>query len=335
MKVLQIGLGSMGKRRIRNLLALGIKDITGFDKRRDRREEAEDKYQIKTVAELSDDLLSKSDIYIVSTPPDRHLEYMKLAVKYIRPTFIEASVLKEGLEEISILAKEAGVLIAPSCTFRFHPGVRTIKEIVRSGKYGRFCNFVYVMGQYLPDWHPWENIRDFYVSKKETSASREMVPFELTWLLDITGYPREIFAFYGRTHDLGVEIDDTYNVNLKFDGSLGTLVVDVVSRFATRSLIMNLEKAHIRWNWEEKTIRLYDAGKNKWKNYHEPEGMSESGYNNNIIEQMYIDEMRAFVDSARGAGVFPNTLDEDIKILSILEKAEKTNKGVCFNGYKN
>ena len=332
MKALQIGLGSMGKRRIRNLLSIGIKDITGFDKREDRRREAEDKYQIKTSAELTADLLSESDTFIVSTPPDRHNEYIKLAVRHAKPVFIEASVIKDGLEEISRIAKEKGILIAPSCTFKFHPGVKTVKDIVLSGRYGKLCNFTYVMGQYLPDWHPWENIKEFYVGKKETGASREMVPFELTWLLDITGYPEEVFAFYGSTHNMGVDIDDTYNVNFKFKEFLGTLIVDVVSRFATRSLIMNLEKAQIRWNWEERTIKLYDAESKSWKHYQEPEGRAESSYNKNIIEEMYIDEMRAFVDSARGIKPFPNTLDEDIGILNILEKAEQTNKGISLNG---
>lgn len=331
MKALQIGLGSMGKRRIRNLLSIGIENITGFDKREDRRKEAEEKYEIKTTDELSNELLSESDIFIVSTPPDRHLEYIKLAVKLGKPVFVEASVIKDGLEELSRTAKETGTLIAPSCTFRFHPGVKTVKDLVLSGKYGKLCNFVYVMGQYLPDWHPWENIKDFYVSKKETSASREMVPFELTWLLDVTGHPEEVFAFYGSNHNMGVDIDDTYNVNLKFKESLGTLIVDVVSRFATRSLIMNLERAQIRWNWEEKMIKLYDAESKKWEHFSVDEGHAESGYNKNIVEEMYIDEMRAFVDSAKGIKPFPNTLDDDIEILSILEKAEQTNKGIQVN----
>ncbi|GBD95712.1 MAG TPA: Gfo/Idh/MocA family oxidoreductase [Nitrospirae bacterium] len=332
MKAVQIGLGSMGKRRIRNLLSVGINDITGFDKREDRRREAEDKYQIKTSAELTADLLSESDILIVSTPPDRHLEYLRLAVEHGKPAFVEASVIRDGLEEVSERAKEANVLIAPSCTFRFHPGVKTIKDIVLSGKYGKLCNFIYIMGQYLPDWHPWENIKDFYVSKRETSASREMVPFELTWLLDITGRPEEVFAFYGSTHNMGVDIDDTYNVNFKFKDFLGTLIVDVVSRFATRSLVMNLEKAQIRWNWEERRIRLYEAENKSWKHFDEPAGKAESEYNKNIIEEMYVDEMSAFVDSAKGIKPFPNTLDEDIGILTILEKAEQTNKGVSLNG---
>lgn len=327
MKVLQIGLGSMGKRRIRNLRALGISDITGFDFREDRRKEAEDKYGIKTVDSLNDDIVSSRNALIISTPPDKHLEYIQLAVKNATPAFVEASVIKEGLQTVATDAERKGVLIAPSCTFRFHPSIRTIKEIIQSNRYGKICNFVYYMGQYLPDWHPWEDIRDFYVGKRETSASREMVPFELTWLADVVGMPDEVFAFYGKTLDMGVDIDDTYNVNLKFDGFLGTLIVDVVSRVATRSLILNLERAHIRWNWEDKVVKVFDALDGRWINYYEPSGQAAAGYNVNIVEEMYIEEMRAFIDAVEGRRHFPNTLDNDVKVLTILEKAEQTNKG--------
>jgi 3-hydroxyisobutyrate dehydrogenase-like beta-hydroxyacid dehydrogenase len=42
MKALVVGLGSMGKRRVLNLIALGVKEIHGFDLRADRRQEAPD-----------------------------------------------------------------------------------------------------------------------------------------------------------------------------------------------------------------------------------------------------------------------------------------------------
>jgi len=56
MKVLVIGLGSMGKRRIRNLLKLGYKDIIGFDIRIDRINEVNKKYHIKSYFDLDDAL---------------------------------------------------------------------------------------------------------------------------------------------------------------------------------------------------------------------------------------------------------------------------------------
>ncbi|MFQ5456319.1 MAG: aminotransferase class III-fold pyridoxal phosphate-dependent enzyme, partial [Nitrospirota bacterium] len=332
MKILQIGAGSMGKRRIRNLFALGFKDVIGFDLREDRRNEVAERYHISTIDKLTPDILSERDIFIISTPPDRHLEYMWLAVQHGKPAFVEASVIKKGIDDLLRTSKEKNILIAPSCTFRFHPSIKVIKEIVSTGKYGKISNFIYYMGQYLPDWHPWENIKDFYAGKRETSASREMVPFELTWLLDITGMPEEVFSLYGKTHDMGVDIDDTYNINLRFDGFLGTMAVDVVSRFATRSLILNLEMAQIRWNWEEKVVKLYDADKGNWIYFYEPEGQRiEDGYNKNIIEEMYVEEINTFINAVRGIKPFPNTLYDDINILTILEKAEQTNHGIAIN----
>lgn len=327
MKILQIGLGSMGKRRVRNALALGLKDIIGFDMREDRRKEAEAKYQVKTTDKLTDDIIAGRDVFIISTSPDKHNEYMWLAVNKNKPAFIEASVIIEGLAELAEAAEKKKVFLAPSCTMRFHVAIKTIKEIVLSGRYGKITNFVYHMGQYLPDWHPWEDIKDFYVSNKKTSAGREMVPFELTWLLDITGFPEEVSGYYGNTFDMGIDIDDTYAVNMKFKGYIGTLTVDVVSRFATRSLTLNLEHAQIRWNWEDRVVKLYEADSKRWVHYFEPEGQAAEGYNKNIVEEMYINELRSFTEAVKGTSTFPNTLEEDIRVLDILEKVEKTNKG--------
>ena len=328
MKILQIGLGSMGKRRLRNMFALGHSDIIAFDVREDRRKEAETQYGVKTIEKLDNVIASDRDVVIISTPPDKHDEYMLYAIENRKPAFVEASVIKEKLEEISKLAKEKGVIIYPSCTFRFHPTIKKIKELVQGNIYGKVCNFVYYMGQYLPDWHPWENIQDFYVSKKETSASREMIPFELTWIVDIFGMPIEISAFYGKTIDLDVDINDTYHINLKFQRSFGTIIVDVVSRFATRNLILNFERAHLRWYWDEKVIKIYEADRHAWTYFYEPTGTAHSGYNQNIIEEMYIDEMVAFLNSVRGISQFPNTLHEDMAVLSLLELTENSNKGL-------
>ncbi|MDE2223440.1 MAG: Gfo/Idh/MocA family oxidoreductase [Candidatus Omnitrophica bacterium] len=327
MKVLQIGLGSMGKRRIRNMQTLGIRDIIGFDYRDDRRVEAQERYGIVAVDKLTPALLKERDIYIISTPPDKHNECITLALKYCKHAFVEASVISTGLRDFERRAKAQGVRIMPSCTFRFHPAVKRIKNIVDSGEFGKICNFSYHMGQYLPDWHPWESIKSFYVSKRLTSAAREMVPFELTWMVDIMGMPRSVFAFKGRNHDMGVDIDDTYAITLNFKGFQGTLLVDVVSRFATRSFILNLEKAQIRWNWEDGAVKLYDVSRKQWQIFKNPEGRRVKGYNPNIIEDMYVDEMDLFFKALRTRRPFPNTLKEDAAVLGILEVCEGSGPG--------
>ena len=143
MKFLIIGLGSMGKRRIRNLQYLKTKHIVGFDPRLDRREEAEKKYGITTVDDLQKLHMDDVDAVIISTPPDTHNVYMAFAIKHSKPAFVEASVVLGNLEKLNRDAAKKKVLIAPSCTLRFHPSIRTIKELVQGGKYGKVTNFSY------------------------------------------------------------------------------------------------------------------------------------------------------------------------------------------------
>jgi predicted dehydrogenase len=249
--------------------------------------------------------------------------YLTQAVMHKKPVFVEASVILSGLQEISTLAKKNNVLIAPSCTLRYHPAIKIIKEIVRNKDYGKITNFVYHSGQYLPDWHPWERVTEYYVSKKETGGGREIVPFELTWIVDIFGLPKRITGFYGRTMDVGAKIDDTYAISLDFNGMYGLLLVDVVSRYATRRLTINIENAQIVWKWDDQCVWVYDADKKKWNEKQYSRGTSAEGYNSNIIEDMYIEEIQAFINAIKGTGVFSNSLDDDIAVLKQLYKMEK------------
>jgi predicted dehydrogenase len=322
MKLLIIGLGSMGKRRIRNLKTLGINRIIGFDLREDRRKEAKEKYNIETIENLNDLDLKAINAIIISTPPDIHNQYIKFAIDNKKPAFVEASVILKGLENLNRLAKKKKILIAPSCTMRFHPAIKKIKEIVKSGKYGKITNFSYHSGQYLPDWHPWEKVTNYYVSKRETGGAREIVPFELTWLTDVFGFPKKIIGFFGKTTNVGADIDDTYVISMDFRKFFGNMLIDVVSRYATRSLILNMEKAQLLWRWDTNYIKLYEAINKKWKRIFYKKGESAEGYDKSITEDMYVEEIKMFVNAIKGKGKFPNSLEDDIKVLKLLHKIE-------------
>lgn len=320
--ILVVGLGSMGKRRIRCLKELGCANIMGFDLREDRREEAKEKYMVEVVGNIDSAMIDKTDAIIISTPPNKHNEYIKLAIEKRKPALVELSVILDGLEELNNLAKKQRVLIAPSCTTWFHPAIKDIKNLVISGKYGKVTNFSYHCGQYLPDWHPWENVKDYFVSEKETGGCREIISFELKFITDIVGFPKNITGFYGKTMDVGANIDDTYVICMDMDGSYGSMTVDVVSRCAIRSLILNMEYGQILWRWDENIVRLYDAVNQRWINHTFSQGQSVENYNQNIREDMYIEETKAFIEAVNGKGKFPNNLDKDIRILGLLQEIE-------------
>jgi predicted dehydrogenase len=316
----------MGKRRIRCLQALKHKEIIGFDLRQDRRKEAQEKYKIKTIADLKEIKISEISAFIISTPPDHHTEYAKIAIDAGKPAFIEASVVLEEVKELKKYNKK-NIFLAPSCTLRFHHAIKEITKIIKSKKYGKVTNFSYHCGQYLPDWHPWEKVSDFYVSNPITGGGREIVPFELTWIVDAIGFPKDAKGVFEKTIDCGADIDDSYAFTLKYDGMVGSVLVDVAARYAVRSLIVNLEKAQIKWSWDENCFKVFEVKTGKWKIHKQQQIKAAAGYNKNINEKMYIDEISSFIAGIKNKATFPNTIDDDIKVLEILEKIEKSDGG--------
>lgn len=320
-KFLVIGLGSMGKRRVRCLKGLNHSEIYGLDTRTDRVEGTD----IKIVSDVETFMRLEKPICIISVPPDKHLQYMELCLKYGCHFFVEASVILEGMEDFEKRIKGTGVVGVPSCTLLFHPAIQMIQQIVSEGKLGKISNVIYHSGQYLPDWHPYEKVSDFYVSQKSTGGCREIVPFELTWLCKIFGHPQKSIGLFGKTIEIegASEIDDTYNMVFRFkEGHMMSLVVDVVSRVATRKLTINGELTQLRWDWENEFIELHypngEVEKLVFKR-----SLSHSGYNPNIGEGMYIDEVSAFLDEVNGIGSYPTDLSYDTKVLSLLGNIEE------------
>ncbi len=327
-KYLVIGLGSMGKRRIRCLLELGVSgsNIIGIEKRRDRCEEARETYGVSIAEDEKDIDFSEIEAVIVSLPPDKHWEGAEIALRHRKPVFIEASVLLEDVRKIRE-RNTPDVFIAPSCTFVFHTMIRKIKEIVISGKYGKVCNFSYHSGQYLPDWHPWEKVTDFYVSNRATGGAREIVPYELTWITDVFGFPNAIKGYYRKTTDLGCDIEDSYVCAIDYGNMIGSLLVDVVGRNAARNLLINFEKAQLQWRWDKKRIEIFEAKTGEWIYIDQDDEMHEEGYNANISEDMYIREIDAFLRGVRNRKNFPNTVEKDIAVLELLNEVEKSDEG--------
>jgi predicted dehydrogenase len=179
------------------------------------------------------------------------------------------------------------------------------------------------MGQYLPDWHPWESISKFYVGQRQTSATREMVPFEMEWITWIFGDVKTISCLKGKTSDLPVDIDDVYQVIFEFEnGVIGHLLVEVISRTPTRILRVVGDKGTIEWNWLEDVVRLYDIKKKQWVEFKEKRGFKEKGYV--AKENMYIEEMKNFINAIKGKEKYVYSLEDDLKILTLLESSEKS-----------
>lgn len=328
LKFLQIGLGSMGKRRLRNLFANGQRQIVGYDIRKDRINEAKEKYEIRTVASLKDLSVNDYDAMIISTPPDQHGDYIRMALKQKKHFFVEHPTSDDGYKDI-FKNRNSNLVKAPSCTMRFYTPIKMIKNILEAGKIGKILAFQYHMGQYLPDWHPWEDYREVYFSKKETGACREMLPFELIWLSWLMNSKvAKISGAAAKLSDLNMDADDIFLAQVKYgNGVMGNVIIDVISRKPFRTLRVLGSDGVLEWERFDSIIKVYDAKTGESKSIDVPKGYPEKGYVNE--EEMYIDEIKAFLSAIDGKNEFPHTFADShhlLKTLYALEKSSKTGK---------
>ncbi len=327
MRFLVIGLGSMGRRRIRNLRALGHVDIAGFDIDASRGSQVSNELSIEVFNEFREAIREfDPEALIVSTSPEAHIGYLDFAVAQRLNCFVEASVVDpDGLKKVAVAADKAGVLVAPSCTMKFSRGPNRVHQLIQDGVIGKPLVFFYHTGQWLPDWHPWESIADYYVSTRSTGGCREIVPFELTWLNDIFGFPEPISCFKSKLSQLDADIDDVYHFVLKYPNDLvGSILIEVLSQpQPTRELRIVGSEGVLVMSLDENCVRYSNSDQSEWIRFDISGQTFESGYVN--PEEPYIEELDAFIMAIQKDQPFdfPNTLSMDCKILELLEEIEQ------------
>src|SRR3989338_8152469 len=335
LKFFIVGLGSMGKRRIRNLRVHKQDNIAGYDVRADRRREAERKYGIKTIDDLKKISPKDFDVMVISASPESHGGYIRMAIKYKKHFFVEHPTSDDGYQEI-FKDKNPRLVKAPSSTMLFYRPINMIKEILAKGGIGKVLTFQYHMALYLPDWHTYEDYRKVYFSKKETGACREMLPFELIWLnwvmdskvVEISGYIKKVSNLKMYANDIILA-----NVTYK-NGILGNVMIDVISRKPFRTLRIIGSDGVLEWERFDSVIKLYGAKSKKTKVIKVPDGKVHQGYKiAGNAEQMYNDEIGLFLRAIVGKEKYPHTFKDSLgvlKTLYALERSHKTGKKVLL-----
>lgn len=316
----------MGKRRIRNLLKLGYCDIIGFDIRKDRRIETMNKYGIKIFSQLDEALDKKPKLMIISTSPDLHLKYAKIAIERKINFFTELNMFSKDIEQILHKMRGKSIIGLPSCTLRFHPVIKKVKELLENNTIGNVLLIHQHVGQYLPNWHPWEDYRKFFVSKRETGGARELLPFELFWLTYLFSDIKSVYAKMNKVSKLDADIDDFYQILIEFKNKIFcTLNIDVVSIPSFRETKIIGEKGTILCNFIEGTIKI-NKGKN-WKILKLKMGSVAKGYvGSTPPETLYEDEMRAVLDTIERKKKYPYLMSDELKTLKIMDTIEQSSK---------
>ena len=324
MKLLIVGLGSMGKRRAR--LAKGIDPsirLFGVDSAPARRAEAES-LGIRAFESLEAALAAgRYDAGLVCTAPLAHAGIIRSLLTAGLPVFTELNLVSDGYAENMALAKEKGLLLFLSSTMLYRGETRYIKERVR--QFEKPVNYIYHIGQYLPDWHPWENYKNFFVGDRRTGGVREIFGIELPWLLDAFGPVQSLRAEKDKLSALAIDYPDSCFVTLRHEnGVKGFLAVDVVSPKAVRNFECFGEGLHLFWEGNPKALYDFDRASGEKKFIDTcPQAQHDPRYSDNIVENAYVDELQNFFAALSGAERPRYSFEKDLEVIRLIEAIEE------------
>lgn len=323
MNILIVGLGSMGKRRAR--LIRQVKPdaaLAGVDFAPARRDEARalgvTPYESIEAAVAA----QKFDAAFVCTAPLTHASIIGTLLDAGLSVFTELNLVSDGYDTLTKKAAEKGLTLFLSSTMLYRGETQYIKRAVAD--FGRPVNYIYHIGQYLPDWHPWENYKNFFVGDRRTGGVREIFGIDLPWLLDAFGPVTAVTAQKDKLSALEIDYPDSYFVLLRHaDGTKGMLAADVVSPKAVRNFEVFGEGLHLFWEGNPKALYRYDAETKEKAPVSTYERFEhDPRYSDNIVENAYVDEIANFFGVLAGEETPRWSFEKDRAVIELIGKIE-------------
>lgn len=319
MKFLIAGLGSIGRRHVKNLLALGQQDILLYRTFQSTLSD-EEFAEFPVVKNLKEALAYHPDAVIIANPTAAHLDVAIPAAEAGCHLFLEKPVSHsmERISELQAAIRRGRGKIFVGFQFRFHPGLQKVKNLLLDGAIGRPLSVRAHWGEYLPDWHPWEDYRQSYSARSDLGGGVILtLCHPLDYLVWLFGNVTELWAFADHLSDLIIDVEDTAQIGLKFsNGMLGSVHLDYYQRPPCHFLSIVGSHGTIRWDNEDGTVLLYkfDNSTSKlvtgnWERFPIP--------NNFERNDLFLAEMRHFLAVLRHEELPKCTLEDGIRALKL------------------
>jgi predicted dehydrogenase len=335
MKFLIAGLGSIGRRHMRNLIALGETDIVLL--RSHRATLSDDElagYPVET--DLMEALKKhKPNAVIVANPTALHLDVAIPAAETGCAILLEKPISHstERLDQLEAAVKKSGSKVLVGFQFRFHPGLVRAKQLISDGEIGRVISAHVHFGEYLPAWHPWEDYRKGYAARADMGGGVVLTQCHaLDYLPWLVGKVESAWGFTAKLSDLEVDVEDTAKIGLRFEsGALGSLHLDYNQQPPAHHFEVIGTKGSLQWDLSDGATRIYRAsplpnpspiergasGEGTWEVY-----PLSAGWERNV---MFMEQMQHFVAVVRGEIPPSCSLEDGVRVQRLAQAIRESN----------
>ncbi|MCM1334913.1 MAG: Gfo/Idh/MocA family oxidoreductase [Bacteroides sp.] len=331
MKVLMIGLGSIGQRHLRNIrrlygesaeiIAYRVRKLkTAFSDSMQIREniDLEKEYHISAYTDLSEALAQKPNVAFICNVTSAHISCALEVAKRGCHLFLEKPISDsmDGVEELKRISEEKKIKVFVGFQNRYHPALLKAKEYIKSGRIGKIISAHAEVGERLATMHSYEDYRTTYMARSELGGGvilNQMI-HEIDYLRYIFGEPDSIFAFGNEeSENLGIDVDDCCDAMLNFQGIPISMHADFYQFPPERYLLVVGSLGKIKADLIKNRITLWEGDR-----------ITETDFDSFSRNDMFVEELRLFMECIEKDGKPDITLHDGIAALEIALAAKRS-----------
>ena len=313
MNILVIGLGSIGKRHLNNIISLGYNNISVVTS---NRKFAHKNPLIKLYPSLIEAVTkTRFDAAVVCTPTSYHIPaIVELLHAKVRKIYVEKPISHnlEGIREVLELSCSYPNRIIIGYDLHFDPGLMKVRELIEQQVVGKIISANAVVGQHLSNWRPHEDYRKGMSAHVKTGGGVMLdLIHEFDYLYWLFGEAQQVGCFFANSGALEIETEDIAEVIVKFKrGVLGSIHLDYLQQELLRNCLITGSKGSIFWNSAKAKVNwITDRTK------------QEFSYEHANRNDRFLTIMKAFLSDDRDERL--TTLKEGIESLKMVIAAKQ------------
>jgi len=324
-----IGSGSIGQRHIRNLRKIGIDCIVALRSKKGHFKKLPEDLNITEVDNWEDALFSNPDIAIISNPSSMHIETARKVIGHVKGVFIEKP-LSNSTSECQYLIdmfNENKVVSFVGHNMMFHPIVENIIKFYKKNDIGEVINIQCQVGQWLPDWHPYEDYKKAYYARKDLGGGVALTLIhEIHLALELAGLPVSVVGEVSKYNKLDLEVDVCSDLMIKHKtGAVSQIHLDYIQQPSHRSGLITFEMGWLSYDF----TRIELIGQKKSDDAHVVWSDKNYDYNKAYIDQMI--EFVCFVEEGRLKHKYDaESSVESLKVVESLLESSNSGKKVSI-----
>lgn len=243
MKICFIGLGSIGCRHLKNLVR--ILNKRGITYTIDALRSSERKLSSEIEKVISNSFYDVSqlprgyDIIFITNPTSMHYNTLLNIMDKTISIFIEKPAFDNVNYDSSPLEHIRGVCYV-ACPLRYTGVMQRLKSLISDMSI--FCADV-KCSSYLPEWHPGQDYRTSYSSRKEMGGGVDIdLIHEWDYLIDFFGYPKKVMCLAGKYSNLEINSNDVALYIAQYEDKLVQVHLNYFGRVDERKVTLYTDR---------------------------------------------------------------------------------------------